>query len=146
MSTECLLSSNVITTITTNNSIAEQLSASNTTSSSNPSSICHINSNNRSNNLESELTTLAATGNLLGLRERIEDNTIQVDPDQSQSGTGLRPLHFAASRGFLNIVTCLIEKAGATVDATDKEGEVNHCKKNIYINFCFLFSSFSFII
>ena len=83
--------------------------------------------------MESELTTLAATGNLLGLRERIEDNTIQVDPDQSQSGTGLRPLHFAASRGFLNIVTCLIEKAGATVDATDKEGEVNHCKKKYNI-------------
>ena len=127
MSTECLQSSNDITTTTISNNMSDQLSASNSTASNSaPSNIRHVNSINRSNNSESDLTTLAATGNLLGLRERIEDTTIQVDPDQSQSGTGLRPLHFAASRGYLNIVTYLIEEAGATVNAMDQEGEVNH--------------------
>ena len=65
------------------------------------------------------LTTLAAAGNLLLLEELLERG---ADPNSPQPGTGLRPLHFAASRGHLNIVSRLVE-AGAAVDAVDKEGE-----------------------
>ncbi|KAI9251793.1 ankyrin repeat-containing domain protein [Phascolomyces articulosus] len=123
-------------------STAECLQSPNTTEPLSPTHSSHsnhycrrhvnTNNNNSMSTQDSDLTTLAATGNLSVLEERLNSHNnsssnrhavLQVDPDQPQSGTGLRPLHFAASRGYLNIVTCLIEKAGATVDATDQEGE-----------------------
>jgi hypothetical protein len=47
------------------------------------------------------------------------------DPNLPHTITGLRPIHFAASRGHVNLVKFLIESSHCQVDAVDKEGEVN---------------------
>ncbi|KAI8079401.1 ankyrin repeat-containing domain protein, partial [Thamnidium elegans] len=39
------------------------------------------------------------------------------------SVTGLRPIHFAASRGHVNLVQFLIQSCQVDIDAIDKEGE-----------------------
>lgn len=67
-------------------------------------------------------TELAAKGDLALLQQQLINNN--HDSDAPQVTTGLRPLHYAASRGHLPVVVYLVEKAGATVDATDREGEV----------------------
>lgn len=57
-------------------------------------------------------------------------------PDQLQAvndphpATGLTCLHFAASRGHLKIIQCLVEEYAVRVDSTDKEGEVCVEKKS----------------
>lgn len=46
------------------------------------------------------------------------------DPNLPHTITGLRPIHFAASRGHVNLVKYLVESSHCHVDAVDKEGEV----------------------
>jgi ankyrin repeat protein len=71
------------------------------------------------------LRSVALSGNLALLRQ-----FLQMVPDQLKAvndphpATGLTCLHFAASRGHLKIVTCLVEEYAVRVDSTDKEGEV----------------------
>ena len=71
------------------------------------------------------LRSVALSGNLALLRQ-----FLQMVPDQLKAvndphpATGLTCLHFAASRGHLKIITCLVEEYGVKVDSTDKEGEV----------------------
>jgi ankyrin repeat protein len=73
------------------------------------------------------LRSVALSGNLALLRQ-----FLQMVPDQLQAvndphpATGLTCLHFAASRGHLKIIQCLVEEYAVRVDSTDKEGEVNN--------------------
>jgi ankyrin repeat protein len=75
------------------------------------------------------LRSVALSGNLALLRQ-----FLQMVPDQLKAvndphpSTGLTCLHFAASRGHLKIIQCLVEEYAVRVDSTDKEGEVY--KKN----------------
>lgn len=46
------------------------------------------------------------------------------DPNLPHITTGLRPIHFAASRGHVDLVKYLVETSKCQVDAIDKEGEV----------------------
>lgn len=71
-----------------------------------------------------ELVEPAARGDLALVQELIDANK---DPDKPNPTTGLRPLHYAASRGYLDICIALIEKAGAMVDGVDTEDEVCIC-------------------
>ncbi|KAH8556624.1 hypothetical protein BGW37DRAFT_20190 [Umbelopsis sp. PMI_123] len=61
----------------------------------------------------------AMTGNLEALIELLKTH----DPNTMQSSTGLSALHYASSRGYIHLVDYLLDKAGATVDLEDKEGE-----------------------
>lgn len=47
------------------------------------------------------------------------------DPNTPHSVTGLLPIHFAASRGHVNLVQFLIESCQVDIDAIDKEDEVS---------------------
>ncbi|CAO3628540.1 unnamed protein product [Mucor fragilis] len=70
------------------------------------------------------LRSVALSGNLALLRQ-----FLQMVPDQLQAvndphpATGLTCLHFAASRGHLKIIQCLVEEYAVRVDSTDNEGE-----------------------
>ncbi|KAG0750016.1 hypothetical protein G6F62_000423 [Rhizopus arrhizus] len=70
------------------------------------------------------IRAVALSGNLALLRQ-----FLQIVPDQLKAvndphpATGLTCLHFAASRGHLKIVQCLIEEYAVKVDSVDKEGE-----------------------
>ncbi|GAA5805838.1 hypothetical protein EDC94DRAFT_549272 [Helicostylum pulchrum] len=70
------------------------------------------------------LRSVALSGNLALLKQ-----FLQMVPDQLKAvndphpATGLTCLHFAASRGHLKIITCLVEEYAVRVDSTDKEGE-----------------------
>jgi ankyrin repeat protein len=72
------------------------------------------------------LRSVALSGNLALLRQ-----FLQMVPDQLKAvndphpATGLTCLHFAASRGHLKIIQCLVEEYAVRVDSTDKEGEVS---------------------
>lgn len=76
------------------------------------------------------LRSVALSGNLALLRQ-----FLQMVPDQLQAvndphpATGLTCLHFAASRGHLKIIQCLVEEYAVRVDSTDKEGEVSCLRK-----------------
>ncbi|KAF9199998.1 hypothetical protein BGZ49_009807 [Haplosporangium sp. Z 27] len=48
---------------------------------------------------------------------------LQDSVDNISSATGMNPLHFAASRGHVDIVRILVDQAGAGVDIQDREGE-----------------------
>jgi ankyrin repeat protein len=71
------------------------------------------------------LRSVALSGNLALLRQ-----FLQMVPDQLKAvndphpATGLTCLHFAASRGHLKIIQCLVEEYAVRVDSTDNEGEV----------------------
>ncbi|KAI7854340.1 hypothetical protein BDC45DRAFT_135298 [Circinella umbellata] len=71
------------------------------------------------------LHSLAASGNLPVFKRllvHLPDPLKAVnDPHPS---TGLTPIHFAASRGHVDIVRCLVEDYHVSVDSRDKEGEV----------------------
>ncbi|KAI8054157.1 uncharacterized protein B0P05DRAFT_303373 [Gilbertella persicaria] len=72
------------------------------------------------------LRSVALSGNLALLRQ-----FLQMVPDQLKAvndphpATGLTCLHFAASRGHLKIIECLVEEYAVRVDSTDKEGEAS---------------------
>lgn len=58
-------------------------------------------------------------------------NTVQrlissgsCDPNLPHSITGLRPIHFAASRGHVDLVQFLVQSSQVQIDSIDKEGEV----------------------
>jgi hypothetical protein len=80
---------------------------------------------NKSNELKT-LRSVALSGNLALLRQ-----FLQLVPDPFKAvndphpATGLTCLHFAATRGHLKIVQCLVEEYAVRVDSVDKEGEVN---------------------
>jgi ankyrin repeat protein len=71
------------------------------------------------------LHDLAAVGNLILLKQIL---LLLPDPlkavNEAQSSTGFTPLHYAAARGHLKIVECLVDEYSVSVDARDKEGEV----------------------
>jgi ankyrin repeat protein len=68
------------------------------------------------------LYTAASNGNLQQLKELLnERNNVNLD----QPITGLTLLHFAASRGHLDVTRCLCEEYGALTDVEDREGEVS---------------------
>lgn len=72
------------------------------------------------------LHSLASTGNLAIFKQ-----VLQLLPDPLKAvndphpSTGLTPIHFAASRGHVDIVRCLVEDYHVSVDSRDKEGEVH---------------------
>ncbi|KAJ2961996.1 hypothetical protein NQZ79_g2755 [Umbelopsis isabellina] len=68
---------------------------------------------------EMNLFDAAMSGNLQSLTTLLETQA----PDTIQSSTGLSPLHFASSRGHIEIVKHLLDIAGASVDIVDREGE-----------------------
>lgn len=47
------------------------------------------------------------------------------DPNSPHTTTGLRPIHFAASRGHVNLVQFLVQSSNVDIDAIDKEGEAS---------------------
>ncbi|KAI8583114.1 hypothetical protein K450DRAFT_224287 [Umbelopsis ramanniana AG] len=67
------------------------------------------------------LFTASMTGNLAVLQELLRTH----DPNITQPSTGLSALHYASSRGHIQLVNYLLDDAGATVDLEDREGE--HC-------------------
>ncbi|KAI8584460.1 hypothetical protein K450DRAFT_216522 [Umbelopsis ramanniana AG] len=68
------------------------------------------------------LYTAASNGNLQKLKELLNENN---NVNQDQPITGLTLLHFAASRGHLEVTRSLCEEYGALTDIEDREGEVN---------------------
>lgn len=79
------------------------------------------------------LHAIAASGNLALFKQ-----ILALHPDaanEMQASTGLRPIHFAASRGNHEIVRCLIEEYGADVDIRDHEGEVSQYPAIVFIGF-----------
>ncbi|CAO3617505.1 unnamed protein product [Cunninghamella blakesleeana] len=70
------------------------------------------------------LHDFAASGNLLLLKQIL---LLLPDPlktvNDHQSTTGYTPLHYAAARGHLKIVECLIDDYAVSINARDKEGE-----------------------
>lgn len=64
-----------------------------------------------------------ASGQLTLVQRLIADG---CDPNLPHVTTGLRPIHFAASRGHVDLVKYLVETSQCQVDATDKEGEVTY--------------------
>lgn len=79
------------------------------------------------------LHSVASSGNLLILKQillRLPDPLKAVnDPHPA---TGLTPIHFAASRGHVDIVRCLVEEYQVSVDSRDKEGEVFFCYSKLF--------------
>jgi ankyrin repeat protein len=72
------------------------------------------------------LHSIATSGNLPLLKNILPFlPTPQKAVNEPHPTTGLTPLHFAASRGHFNIVQYLVDDYSATVDAKDREGEVN---------------------
>jgi Ankyrin repeats (3 copies) len=67
------------------------------------------------------LYTAASNGNLQKLKELLNENN---NVNQDQPITGLTLLHFAASRGHLDVTRSLCEEYGASTDIEDREGEV----------------------
>jgi Ankyrin repeats (3 copies) len=65
------------------------------------------------------LFTASMTGNLAVLQELLRTH----DPNITQPSTGLSALHYASSRGYIQLVDYLLDKAGANVDLEDREGE-----------------------
>ena len=83
----------------------------------------HINVHEHGNgNQITDMTVFTAsmTGNLAVLRELLKTH----DPNTTQPSTGLSALHYASSRGHIQLVNYLLDNAGATVDLEDREGEV----------------------
>ncbi|KAG0174666.1 hypothetical protein DFQ28_005264 [Apophysomyces sp. BC1034] len=70
------------------------------------------------------LHSVASAGNLILLKQIL---MILPDPlkavNDPHPSTGLTPMHFAASRGHVDIVRCLVEEYSVFVDVRDKEGE-----------------------
>lgn len=59
----------------------------------------------------------------LNLVQRLISNG--CDPNTPHTTTGLRPIHFAASRGHVNLVQFLAQLNNVDIDAIDKEGEAS---------------------
>jgi hypothetical protein len=68
------------------------------------------------------LYTVASAGNIQRLKELLKERNVV---NQDQPVTGLTLLHFAASRGHLEITRCLCEEFGALTDVEDREGEAS---------------------
>jgi ankyrin repeat protein len=68
------------------------------------------------------LYTAASTGNLQRLKDLLNERN---NANQDQPVTGLTLLHFAASRGHLDIARCLCDEYGALTDVEDREGEAS---------------------
>jgi hypothetical protein len=68
------------------------------------------------------LYTAASNGKLQKLKELLNENN---NVNQDQPITGLTLLHFAASRGHLDVTRSLCEEYGALTDIEDREGEVS---------------------
>lgn len=71
------------------------------------------------------LHSVASTGNLIILKQIL---LLLPDPlkalNDPHPSTGLTPIHFASSRGHVDIVRCLVEEYQVSLDSRDKEGEV----------------------
>lgn len=63
----------------------------------------------------------------------------EFDPNLPHSTTGLRPIHFAASRGHVDLVQFLVQTSQVQIDSIDKEGEVNFIVYFICILYIYLF-------
>lgn len=74
------------------------------------------------------LHSSVAKGQLNQVRKLISNDG--CDPNLAHSTTGLRPIHFAASRGHFTLVQFLNEQCRVDIDAIDKEGEVKKKKKS----------------
>ncbi|KAI9483523.1 MAG: ankyrin repeat-containing domain protein [Benjaminiella poitrasii] len=83
-----------------------------------------LNTNSKLTKEKKTLRSVALSGNLSLLKQFLQ---MVSDPmkvvNEPYPSTGLTCLHFAASRGHLNIVQCLVEEYSINVDSTDKEGE-----------------------
>lgn len=81
-------------------------------------SVLNLNDTLFSNN---NLHRSVASGQLTLVQKLIANG---CDPNLPHVTTGLRPIHFAASRGHVDLVKYLVETSKCQVDAIDKEGEV----------------------
>lgn len=73
-------------------------------------------------NNDNRLHSLVASGQLERVQRLIASG---CDPNSSHSITGLKPIHFAASRGHVDLVHYLVQSSQVQIDAVDKEGEVS---------------------
>ncbi|KAI8372286.1 ankyrin repeat-containing domain protein, partial [Choanephora cucurbitarum] len=64
--------------------------------------------------------TSVANGQLYLVQRLIAEG---CDPNMPHTTTGLRPIHFAASRGHLELVKYLVHTSSCEIDAVDKEEE-----------------------
>ncbi|KAF7727259.1 hypothetical protein EC973_007872 [Apophysomyces ossiformis] len=73
---------------------------------------------------QNTLHSVASAGDLILIKQIL---ILLPDPlkavNDPHPSTGLTPMHFAASRGHVDIVRCLVEEYDVSVDARDKEGE-----------------------
>ena len=70
-----------------------------------------------------EFTSALLSGDADLALKLIANRNITVNT--ANSASGLLPLHIAASRGHVELVIALCEKAGAIIDLGDKEDEVS---------------------
>lgn len=74
------------------------------------------------NHKDNKLHSLVVGGQLNQVQKLISNG---CDPNSPHTTTGLRPIHFAASRGHANLVEFLSQLTNVDIDAMDKEGEAS---------------------
>lgn len=75
--------------------------------------------------INNSLHSIATLGDLNLLKQILPLlRTPQKAVNEPHHSTGLTPLHFAASRGHLTTVQCLVDDYSASIDVKDREGEV----------------------
>ncbi|CAG8620517.1 6067_t:CDS:2, partial [Ambispora gerdemannii] len=82
-----------------------------------------------SNDAELTIHDATASGNLARVQELLDPQGVAetslsfLIANEANQSSGLTPLHYAASRGHLDIVKYLIDTAGAMIDIEDSTGE-----------------------
>lgn len=74
---------------------------------------------------QESLYTTAQQGNIERVQALLMHEGEPLNVNLASSSTGMTVLHYAASRGHLQIVQLLVDQCGAIVDMADREGEVS---------------------